>query len=116
MNAKRSEGYKSWDYYLTNPELKQALDMIEGGYFSGKDRALFKPVIDSLLSANDHYMLLADYESYIKCQEKVSEIYKNKTLWTRMSIMNSANMGKFSTDRTINEYAKEIWRAEPVRF
>ncbi|MFH0975694.1 MAG: glycogen/starch/alpha-glucan phosphorylase [Spirochaetota bacterium] len=116
VNAKRSSGYRSWDCYITNPELKLAIDMIQGGYFSGHDRDLFKPITNSLLDMNDHYMLLADYDSFIKCQEKVSETYKNAKLWTRMSIMNTARMGKFSTDRTIKEYADDIWGVKPVEF
>jgi glycogen phosphorylase len=113
---KKSSGYRSWDYYNANPELKSAIDMIGGGYFFKEDPNLFMPLMNYLLTMNDHYMLLADYESYIKSQERVSETYKNKKLWTRMSILNAANMGKFSSDRTIEEYADEIWNVKPVKI
>ena len=113
--SKKSSGYRSWDYYSSNQELKQVIDMIGGGYFSKEDPNLFMPIVNSLLTMNDHYMLLADYESYIKCQEKVSETYKNTRLWTKMSILNAANMGKFSSDRTIKEYSDEIWDVKPVK-
>ncbi len=112
----RSSGYNPWHYYNSNNELKQAIDMIRGGFFLKKEPDMFIPVIDTLLTHNDYYMLMADYESYIKCQEKVSRIFKDSKSWTRMSILNTANMGKFSSDRTINEYAKDIWNAEPVRI
>jgi len=110
----KSSGYNPWDYYNSNPELKQCVDMISGGFFSKDQPDLFQPVVDSLLNHGDQYMRLADYESYIKCQERVGETFKDRRLWSRMSILNVANMGKFSTDRTIHEYAKEIWGAEPV--
>jgi glycogen phosphorylase len=113
---KKSSGYRSWDIYSSNQELKTVIDMIGGGYFSKEDPNLFMPIVNSLLTMNDHYMLLADYESYIKCQGKVSETYKNTRLWTRMSILNAAYMGKFSSDRTIEEYADEIWDVKPVSF
>jgi starch phosphorylase len=88
--------------------------MIADGYFSSSQANLFEPIIDSLLNKGDYYMLFADFESYVKCQEKVSETYKDKEKWTRMSILNVANMGKFSTDRTIKEYSDDIWNVKPV--
>jgi glycogen phosphorylase len=113
INTKQS-GYNPRDYYNNNPLLKKTLDQIGGGYFSNNDRNLFKPILDSLLNEGDNYMLLADFDSYIKCQEEVSESYKDSDKWLKMSILNTANMGKFSTDRTIAEYAKDIWNAKPV--
>ena len=110
MNLRRS-GYNHFQYYENNPELKQVLDMIRDGYFSPENRDLFRPIADSLLY-HDTYMLLADYESYISCQEKVGELYKDRDEWARKSILNVANMGKFSSDRTIREYAREIWGIE----
>ena len=89
--------------------------MIENGFFSSDDPGLFKPIVDSLLDAGDQYMLLADYESYVHCQERAGGTFRDKDSWTRMSILNAAGMGKFSTDRTIGEYASEIWNAKPVR-
>lgn len=116
VSSVKSSGYRSWDYYNSNQELKQVIDMIAGGYFSREDPNLFLPIVNSLLTMNDHYMLLADYESYINCQERVNETYKNPGLWTRMSILNAANMGLFSSDRTIKEYADEIWNVKPVNI
>ncbi len=110
----RQSGYNPHDYYSSNPELKLVIDMINGGYFSKCQADLFKPLVDSLLYHGDNFMLLADYESYVTCQETVSEVYRDRKRWTRMSILNAASMGKFSADRTIAEYAKEIWGAEPV--
>jgi starch phosphorylase len=83
--------------------------MISGGTFSPGNPDQFKPISDLLLNQGDYYMLLADYESYIECQDKVSELYRDKKAWARKSIINTASMGKFSSDRTIAEYAEEIW-------
>ncbi|MBI3583429.1 MAG: glycogen/starch/alpha-glucan phosphorylase [Nitrospinae bacterium] len=105
----KSSGYNPYGYYERNQELKEALNMIEKGYFSPENTTLFKPIIDSLLHNGDTYMLLCDYESYIKCQERVSKLYEDRHEWAKKSILNVANMGKFSSDRTIREYAKEIW-------
>ena len=107
-------GYNPLKYYYGNSELKQALDMIQGGYFSPREPELFKPLVDSLLHQGDTYMLLADYESYIQCQERVSSLYLDRDRWTRMSIINTANTGLFSSDRTISEYARDIWGLQRV--
>ncbi|XP_070578509.1 glycogen phosphorylase, muscle form-like [Ptychodera flava] len=108
------KGYKSMDYYEKNPELKQAIDQIKGGYFSPWDQYCFKDVADALLY-HDRFCLLADYEAYIKCQEKVSELYKDPVAWSRKCLLNIAASGKFSSDRTIEQYAREIWGVEPTR-
>lgn len=112
----KGENYNPWDFYNTNRELRQALDMIKNGYFSKNEQDLFHPIVDSLLNHGDNYMLLADYDSYIKSQEIVDETYRDQEKWIKMSILNVANMGKFSTDRTIAEYAKEIWKVKPVHI
>lgn len=112
----RFSGYNPRHFYETNPELKKVLDMINSGFFSPGEPDLFKPIMDTILSHNDHYRLMIDYESYIKCQENISETFKNKRLWTKLSILNTANIGKFSSDRTIKEYANEIWNAKPVKI
>ena len=88
--------------------------MIASGYFSPEQPDLFKPIIDSLLNKGDYYMVLADYEDYISCQEKVTRTYRDTFKWTKMSILNVANMGKFSSDRTIREYLKDIWKSKPI--
>ena len=89
------------------------IDLIDSGHFSHGDTNLFKPLVDSLINY-DPYMLLADYQSYVNCQELVSQAYKDGDNWTRMSMLNMARMGKFSSDRAIREYCAEIWNATPV--
>ncbi|GGA41513.1 glycogen/starch/alpha-glucan phosphorylase [Okeania sp. KiyG1] len=111
----KAKGYKPLEYYNTNAELKAVIDRIASGHFSEGNPNLFKPLIDSLLY-NDQYMLLADYQSYIECQERVGQAFQDQEKWTKMSIYNSVRMGKFSSDRTIREYAKEIWGAQPVKI
>jgi len=106
-------GYRPCDLYEGNPELKSAIDLIAGGLFSPRDRRLFQPLIDHLLW-HDHYLLLADYASYITCQERVNDAYRDTRRWTRMSILNAARMGKFSSDRTVEEYCRDIWRVRPI--
>ena len=110
----KATGYNPMDYYLGNAELKQAIDRISSGYFSHGNPDLFRPLIDSLMY-DDTYMLFADYQSYIECQEKVSEAYRDRDKWTRMAILNAIRMGKFSSDRTISEYCQEIWKVDPVK-
>ena len=87
--------------------------MIARGYFSPEEPGRFKPIVDSLL-ANDHYLLLADYASYLDCQAKVEAAYRDPELWQRKAILNVANMGIFSSDRTIAQYAQQVWQAKPV--
>ena len=93
--------------------MKGVLDRLRSGYFSYGDTELFKPIVDPLLT-EDQYMLLADFQAYIDCQDKVSKTYQDTDQWTRMSILNSTRMGKFSSDRTIWEYCNEIWDVKPV--
>jgi starch phosphorylase len=109
----KSKGYNPWDYYHSNPQLREVIDLIATGHFSHGDVNLFKPLLDSLLH-HDPYMLFADYQSYIDCQDKVSEAYQDQDNWTRMSVLNTARMGKFSSDRAIREYSQEIWNAQPI--
>uniref|UniRef100_A0A4W5PH11 Alpha-1,4 glucan phosphorylase n=1 Tax=Hucho hucho TaxID=62062 RepID=A0A4W5PH11_9TELE len=99
-------------YYNRIPELKQAMDQIAGGFFSPKQPDLFKELVD-LLMHHDRFKVFADYEAYIKCQDKVNQLYKNPKEWTKMVIHNIAGCGKFSSDRTIAQYAREIWGIEP---
>jgi starch phosphorylase len=94
--------------------LREALGMIGSGYFSPTDPYCYLPIITALDQGGDHYRLIADYESYISCQEKVDETYRDREAWSRMAILNVARMGKFSSDRTIAQYASEIWKVEPV--
>ena len=112
MEAK-ARGYRPWDYYAANPQLKRAIDAIRAGVFSRGNVDLFKSFMDSLLH-HDEYMVLADYQAYIDCQERVDELYLNQEEWTRKSILNAARSGFFSSDRTIREYADDIWKLRPV--
>jgi starch phosphorylase len=112
----KSSGYNPWDYYTKNPELKRVLDMISTGYFFPEDPGLFRSITDSLLYHGDTYLLLADYESYVKSQDEVAKLYQDQEEWSRKSVLNVAGMGKFSSDRTIKEYVDEIWDAKPVEI
>ncbi len=111
--AHRASGYNPKAYYLTNPELKLVIDRIASGFFSHGDAKLFKPLTDSLLN-QDQYFLFADYQSYIEAQDRASAIYRDKKRWTKMSILNVARMGKFSSDRAVSEYCQDIWHVNPV--
>ena len=110
----KKAGYQPYDYYSHNPELKRAINMIGDGSFSAHDANLFKPIVDTLLGL-DHYLLLADYSSYIACQDEVDNLYQRPHEWARTSILNTAGMGKFSSDRTIAEYARDIWNIKPEK-
>jgi glycogen phosphorylase len=109
----KADGYRPATFYESNPELREALDLIDAGHFSQGDRELFRPLIESLLTRDD-YMLLADFQGYVECQQRVSEAYGDGANWTRMSILNSARVGQFSSDRSIRDYCRDIWHAGPV--
>ncbi|OPJ75384.1 hypothetical protein AV530_000480 [Patagioenas fasciata monilis] len=107
-------GYRARDFYERLPELRQAIDQLSSGFFSPRQPDLFRDIVNMLMN-HDRFKVFADYEAYVKCQEKVSALYKNSREWTRMVIRNVAASGKFSSDRTIAQYAREIWGAEPTR-
>jgi glycogen phosphorylase len=109
----KSRGYRARDLYEQNHQLKAVIDLIASGHFSSADTALFKPLVDSLIY-HDEYLLFADYQSYVECQDRVSQTYRDHDAWARMSILNAARMGKFSSDRTIRQYCDEIWKVSPV--
>jgi starch phosphorylase len=109
----KSRGYQARDLYEGNDQLKTVIDLIGSGHFSSGVSELFKPLVDSLLY-HDEYLLFADYQSYVDCQYRVSQTYRDENTWTRMSILNAARMGKFSSDRTIRQYCDEIWKVSPV--
>jgi starch phosphorylase len=111
--AIKAQGYRPMDYYNGNQGLRDVIDLIRSGFFSRGDTELFRPLIDGLLY-QDPYLLLADFQSYIECQEKVAAAYRDTERWTRMSILNTARSGKFSSDRTIREYCADIWRVKSV--
>jgi starch phosphorylase len=102
------------EYCKSNQRLRDVLDLIAGSTLCLNQPGLFSPLVHSLLDQGDPYMLLADFDAYVKCQERVSASYEDQEAWTRMSILNVARMGRFSSDRTIREYAREIWNATPA--
>ncbi|KAM4014195.1 glycogen phosphorylase, liver form [Anomaloglossus baeobatrachus] len=110
--AMDKKGYNAQEYYHRLPELKQVMDQIQSGFFSPSQPDLFKDLVD-MLFYHDRFKVFADYEAYVKCQERVSALYKNPREWTKVVIKNIAASGKFSSDRTIKEYAKDIWGVEP---
>ena len=109
----KAEGYRPKGYYDTNAVLKEAIDQINAGYFSHLDVNIFKELTDSLMY-DDQYLLFADFQSYLEAQEKVAEAFKDKETWAKMSILNTARMGKFSSDRSIREYCDDIWKVKSV--
>jgi starch phosphorylase len=111
--ALKAQGYRPMDYYTANPGLRDVVDLIRSGFFSRGDTELFKPLMDGLMY-HDPYMLFADFQSYVECQAKVADAYVDTEHWTRMSILNTARSGKFSSDRTIQEYCEGIWHTKPV--
>jgi glycogen phosphorylase len=109
----RSRGYRPRDYYEQNPMLREVLDLIASGALSNGDKERFRPIVDNLLW-HDPYFLLADYQSYVDCQNRVSALWADQHNWTRKSIVNVARMGKFSADRSIDDYCERIWKVKPV--
>jgi starch phosphorylase len=109
----KRQGYNPAEQYAAHAGLRAALDLIRDGVFSNGDPTLFRPIVDNLLM-HDEYLVLADFASYVECQAKVEETWRDRERWTRMSILNAARMGKFSSDRAIREYMRDIWNAEPI--
>ncbi|HXX81065.1 MAG TPA: glycogen/starch/alpha-glucan phosphorylase, partial [Thermodesulfovibrionales bacterium] len=110
----RERGYDPRSYYESNHHLREVIDQISSGYFSQGDAELFRPMVDNLLN-QDPFMLLADYQSYIDCQDEVSSAYRDQERWVRMSTLNVARMGKFSSDRSIREYCDKVWKLKPIK-
>ena len=115
MTALKARGYRPRDHYERDAELRAALDLIGSGAFSGGDPDLFRPLRDHLLE-HDRYLLLADYRAYVDAQSEVERAFRDTARWTRMSILNTARGGKFSSDRAIREYCDKIWKVQPVRI
>ena len=110
----RRRGYDPYRYYENDPELKRAIDQVASGLFSPDEPTLFVPIVETLLRRGDYFLLLADYRSYVDTQERVDELFRDPDAWTRKAILNTANMGKFSSDRAVMEYAREIWGVQPL--
>jgi starch phosphorylase len=115
VQQRKAAGYNPRTFYDGNPSLREAVDALASGEFSHGDRGLFEPLVQSLLTSDD-YLLLADYQSYIDCQERVSAAWTDKDEWTRMSMLNVARIGKFSSDRSIRDYCADIWKTWPVKI
>ncbi len=109
LAALRERGYNAREYYDSNPQLRQVLDMIGSGYFSPGEPERYRAIIDALLKHGDQYLLLADYADYMRAQSEVDRVYRDPEEWARRAILNIARLGRFSSDRTIMEYADRIW-------
>ncbi len=116
VEALRQAGYNPRKYYEEDAELHQVLTQLASGVFSPQDPGRYRNLFDLLVNFGDHYQLLADYRSYVDTQDKVDELYRQPDEWQRRAAMNIAGMGYFSSDRTIQEYADEIWNISPVRL
>jgi len=114
--ARRAAGYPPWREYDRNAELRLALDMIGTGYFSPAEPGRFRHLFERLTSGGDPFLLLADYASYVACQERVDTVYAQPDEWSRRAVLNVAAMGPFSSDRTVTEYARRVWNITPVRW
>jgi starch phosphorylase len=113
VDRTKAAGYRPSSHYESNAELREVFDLLDHGFLANGDREVFRPLIESLLTRDD-YMLLADYQSYIDCQQRVSEAYRDQNSWTRMSILNTARSGRFSSDRSIRDYCRDIWKVSPL--
>ncbi|MHC1744495.1 MAG: glycogen/starch/alpha-glucan phosphorylase [Syntrophobacteraceae bacterium] len=110
----RATGYQPYAYYESDPELKRAIDQIGSGRFSPGEPDLFAPIVESLLRGGDYFLVLADYRSYVDAQGEVDALFSGGDRWTRKAILNTASMGKFSSDRAVKEYARTIWQVRPM--
>ncbi len=115
VDAIRAKGYNPYDFYNSNWELKSVIDWLRSDYFTPGEHDAFAPLCSSLLEGGDPYLCLADYADYLRAQEAVDTAFSDQKRWARMAIMNTARVGKFSSDRTISEYAKHIWKLKPVK-
>jgi starch phosphorylase len=113
--AELRRDYRPRDFYDRDPELRGAVEAIALGAFSKGDRSIFAPVVDAMLG-RDEYLALADYRAYVDCQDRLEHVWRDEEAWTRMSILNAARCGFFSSDRTVRDYCDKIWRVEPVRI
>jgi starch phosphorylase len=113
VHALKASGYDPQKYYHANEELQGVIEALASGAFSRGDRELFKPILDDI-RYHDPYMLSADFEPYLKCQDEIDSAYRDREDWTRKSILNTARMGYFSSDRAVQEYCNEIWKVQPV--
>jgi len=113
VTRQQREGYRPLDLYQADPVLRETIDLIRNGFFSRGDGELFRPLVENLLYS-DPFLVLADFPSYVQCQDQVNAAYQDPDHWTRMSVLNVARSGRFSSDRAIQEYCRDIWEVEPV--
>jgi starch phosphorylase len=116
VDAISAKGYNPYDYYNSNWELKAVIDWLRSDYFTPGEHDSFAPLCSSWLEGGDPFLCLADYADYVRAQEEVDKAFSDKKRWAKMAIMNTARVGKFSSDRTISEYAKQIWKLKPVKI
>jgi len=108
----KARGYRPRDYYEQNATLREVIDFIAGGALAHGDPELFRPLVENLMN-DDPFLLFADYQSYIDAQDRVSDLWRDPPAWTRQSILNTARMGKFSSDRSIRDYCDRVWEIQP---
>ncbi len=113
VDATWKAGYNPWDIYQNNASIRRVLDAIKNNFFNLDQPGLYQPIWDTLLVHGDRYLVLDEFDAYVNCQAKVSEAFEDQARWAKMCILNIANSGKFSTDRTIAEYAQDIWNIHP---
>jgi starch phosphorylase len=113
LDALRASGYDPKHYYYQHPEIRRIMNYFQGNFFNLEQPGLYKPIWEAIFDRGDYFFNLADFHSYLACQETVDRTYRDQDKWTRMSLLNIASMGRFSSDYTIREYAKEIWHVEP---
>jgi starch phosphorylase len=114
VSALVKKGYRPHDFYQANEELRAVVDWIGSNYFTPDEPGSLRMLYENLIHV-DPFLVLADYQSYVDCQKLVDVAFKDKARWAKMAILNTARMGKFSSDRTISQYASEIWKLDPVK-
>jgi starch phosphorylase len=112
VRALKGQGYRPRRFYEENEALRAVVDLIASGALSHGDAGLFRPIVDQLLT-DDPYVLMADYQSYVDCQDEVAMLWRNPAAWTSRSIVNVARVGRFSSDRSIADYCERIWHVTP---
>jgi starch phosphorylase len=114
VEARRAKGYNPWDLHRDDEEIRAVVDWLGSDYWIPGEHAPFAGIHGTLLGGGDPYMVLADFRDYSDCQKRVDAAYRDKAGWSRKAILNTARVGKFSSDRTIREYAEQIWSLKPV--